>query len=878
VKLPGRRRARRERELDEELQAHLRIAIAERVAGGESPENAAANARRELGNLARVREETREAWGGVAVERFGQDLRFGLRILRRNPGVSGIAILCLTVGIGANAAVFSWIEGILFRPFPGVAHQERLAALAGTMRGQPGHEGVSWPDFADLRKSCRTIDAFIADRIMGATLSIGERAERAPGSIVSANYFEALGVRPVLGRGFRPEEETGRNAHPVTVISWRTWKERYKGDPAIIGKIQRLNGAPFTIVGVAPEGFDGTFVGYAMRFFVPMSMEEKFEPGGWKLEDRGARFIEPFVRVRAGVTLAQAQAEISAVARRLEAMYPDTNRGHGLRVYPLRLTPFNGAAELGPTLGIALAVVAAVLLIACANVGNLLLVRSFGRRHEMTVRLAIGAGRGRLFAQLLTEGLVLSALGAAGGLVVARLCRGALALFYPSRGTAIRLVGEIDWRVVAGAAAVCLVSTLLFGIVPALQAGRVDAAAVLKTEAAGVIGGHRKAWVRSALVLVQVALCFVLLVGTGLVWRSLERMRRLDPGFSTRGVLVTAVDMLGAGYDADRAKSVDAALLDRVRSLPGVESAAFARVMPLSLRSPSSGPVAVPGYVPPVDEQPTVEFVEVSPDYFSTTGIPLLSGREFARTDDGNGERVAVVNDTMAAKFWPGRSPVGETLVLKGRPLRVVGVARTSKYQSVSEAPKAFFYVPLAQNFSPTAALFMKTRLGPSEMTAAFGAALRAVDPNLAHFEVTTMSRQVEDSARGEQVAVAVLEIFGGLALLLAAIGLYGVLSYAVSQRMHEMGLRMALGATSRDLLRLVASQGMALTGSGIAAGLAAALLFTRLIQNLLFGVSSRDPAVFGSSAAVLIAAAVVACALPAWRAMRLDPWKALRE
>ncbi len=878
MKLFGRDRARREQELDEELQAHLRIAIAERIAAGETPKEARASARREFGNYTRVKEDSREAWGGVALEHFGQDLRFGLRMLRRNPGVSLLAILCLTVGIGASAAVFSWIEGILFRPFPGVAYQERMAALAGTMRGQPGHEGVSWPDFTDLRKSCRTIDAFIADRIMGATLSIGERAERAPGSIVSSNYFQALGVRPVLGRGFLPEEETGRNTHPVTVISWRTWQERYRGDPEIIGKTQRLNGAPFTIVGVAPKGFDGTFVGYAMRFFVPMSMEEKFEPGGWELEDRGARFIEPFVRVKAGVTLARAQAEISAVARHLEAMYPDTNRGHGLRVYPLRLTPFNGAAELGPTLGIALAVVAAVLLIACANVGNLLLVRSFTRRHEMTVRLAIGAGRGRLFAQVLTEGLVLSALGAAGGLVVARLCRGALALFYPSRGTAIRLVGEIDWRVMVGAAAVCLVSTLLFGIVPALQTGRVDPAAVLKTETAGVVGGHRRAWVRSALVLLQVALCFVLLVGAGLVWRSLERLRRLNPGFSTRGVLVTAVDTLGAGYDAVHARNVETALLERVRSLPGVESAAFGRVMPLSLRSPSSGPVAVPGYVPPPDEQPTVEYVEVSPDYFSTTGIPLLSGREFARTDDESGERVAIVNDRMAAKFWPGRTPVGETLLLKGNPLRVVGVARTSKYKAMSESPMPFFYVPLAQSFSPTAALFMKTRLGPAEMTPAFGAALRAVDPNLAHFEVTTMQRQVEDSARGQQVAVAVLEIFGGLALLLAAIGLYGVLSYAVSQRMHEMGLRMALGATGRDLLRLVASQGMALTGSGIAAGIVAALLLTRLIQNLLFGVSSRDPAVFGASAAVLIAAAALACALPALRAARLDPWNALRE
>ena len=874
-------RDRRDRELDEELEAHLRMDAAERVAAGESPDAAAGHARHALGNYARVKEETRSVWGGAAIERFGQDLRFGLRMLRRNPGVSAVAILCLTIGIGANAAVLSWIEGILFRPFPGVAHQERIAALAGTMRGRPGHEGLSWPDFVDLRRNSRTVDAFIGDRLMGATLSFGERAERVTGSIVSSNYFEALGVRPVLGRGFRPEEETGRNAHPVTVISYRTWRERYEGDPKIIGKIQRLNGVAFTIVGVAPEGFDGTFVGYAIRFFVPISMEEKFEPGGWKVEDRGARWIEPFVRLRSGIALAQAQSEVSAIARRLEGAYPDTNRGHGLQLFPLRLTPFNGARVLGPALVIALGVVVTVLLIACANVANLLLVKSLGRRHEMTVRAAIGAGRRRLFGQLLTEGLVLSAIGAAGGLVLAAICRRALVLLYPARaGVSVNFAGAIDWRVIAGASVVCLLSALLFGLAPALQAGRVDAASVLRTESAAVLGGRGRAWVRSILVLVQIALCFVLLVGTGLVLRSLDGIRRLDPGFSTRDVLLTAVDMLGTGYDSGRAKTVDAMLLDRVRALPAVESAALARVSPLSLRSPSSAAIAIPGYVPAPDESTTVEYVEVSPDYFATTGIRLVSGREFARNDDETSEPVAIVNAAMASKFWPGRSPLGETVVIRDRRLRVVGVARTSKYGSVSESPTPFFYVPLSQNFSPTAALFVRTKLGPAEMSSALGGVLRAVDPNLAHFEVTTMARQVEDSTGGQRVAVSVLEIFGGLALILAAVGLYGVLSYTVSQRTHEMGLRMALGASGRDLLRLVAGYGLGVTAAGLTAGLIAALLLTRTpsLQNLIWGVNPRDPRVFLTAAAALLSAAIAACAVPAWRAGRIDPWKALRD
>src|SRR5712691_4835677 len=363
-----------------------------------------------------------------------QDLRFGFRLLRRSPGFSMLAILCLTVGIGANAAVFSWIEGILLRPYPLVANQGRLLAVAGTNRGASGLNDVSWPDFRDLERSCTLIDAFIAEKITGTTLSIGDRAERAPGSIVSANYFEAIGVHPLLGRGFEPGEDSGRNAHPVTVISHQMWQERFRGDPAIIGKTQILSGLPHTIVGVAPKGFYGTFVGYAFQFWVPASMQTQFDAGVYKLEDRGARWIEGYVRLKPGVTLEQAQEELSAVAARLEQDYPDTNRGRGIRLFPLWQTPFNNAGVLLPTLGIALVVVLAVLLIACANVGNLLLVRAFARHQEMTIRLSVGAGRRRLVKQRITEGLILSALAAAGGVVVASWLSNALALLTPPRG------------------------------------------------------------------------------------------------------------------------------------------------------------------------------------------------------------------------------------------------------------------------------------------------------------------------------------------------------------------------------------------------------------------------------------------------------------
>ncbi len=403
------RQGKLESDFDDELGFHTQMEIAENIRQGMTEGEARSAAARRFGSVAQVKEAYRETRGLPALEVLWQDLRYGLRTLRRSPGFSILAILCLTLGIGATTAVFSWIEGVLLRPFPLVAHQERMMAIAGTDRGVAGEAGdstdLSWPDFLDFQKNCTLFDAFLLDRITGTTLAIGDRADRTTMSIVSANYFDALAVHPILGRGFDPAEDSGRNAHPVVVISYQMWKERFRGDPAIIGKTQMLNGMPHQIIGVAPQGFYGTFVGWAMQLWVPASMQERFDQGGYKLEDRGARWMEGYVRLKPGVTAEQAQAEISAVAKRLENDYPATNRGRGVRLFPLWKTPFNNAGTLFPTLSVALAVVSFVLLIACANVGNLLLVRAFGRRHEMTVRLAIGAGRGRLLKQLLTEEL-----------------------------------------------------------------------------------------------------------------------------------------------------------------------------------------------------------------------------------------------------------------------------------------------------------------------------------------------------------------------------------------------------------------------------------------------------------------------------------------
>src|SRR6058998_3034646 len=532
-----------------------------------------------------------------------QDLRFGLRMLRRSPGFSILAILCLTLGIGTNAAVFSWIEGILIRPYPLVAHQDRMFALGGTTRGATEGHGLSYPDLVDLEKNSTLFESFIVDRIVGTTLSVGDRAERASGGLVSANYFDALGVQPMLGRGFRPEEGTGRNAHPVTVISYLTWKDRYKNDPQIVGKTQFMNGVQHTIIGVAPEKFHGTFIGYSFNFWVPTSMQETFDNTGYKMEDRGSRWIEGYAFLKPGVTRQQGQAELSAIAKRLENDFPETNRGRGIEIFPLWKTPFNGAAGISPTLGITAAVVFFVLLIACANVSNLLLARSLLRRHEMTMRLALGAGRRRLIKQLFTEGLLLALIAAVGGIAVAYWCRNALVLAFPSpaAGIVTDFPGQIDWRVPVVSVAICIGATMLFALVPAIQASHVDLSGALKTEGSGVLGGTGRSRLRSALVLVQVSLSFVLLAGTGLLLQSLAKMRNANPGFST-DVIVSVTDLFSAGYNLERAKIFHTQLLDRVRTLPGVESATLNRVNPFSYKVYSSSPLEIDGYQPAPNE------------------------------------------------------------------------------------------------------------------------------------------------------------------------------------------------------------------------------------------------------------------------------------
>ena len=873
------RRRNCDAEITEEIRQHVDLLIERNIAAGMSPNEARTAALREFGGVEQIKEIAREERIWMWPEELRQDLRFGVRMLWRSPGFSILAILCLTLGIGTNAAVFSWIEGILIRPYPLVAHQDRMFALGGTTRGATEGHGLSYPDFVDLEKNSTLFESFIIDRIVGTTLSVGDRAERASGGIVSANYFDALGVRPMLGRGFRPEEGTGRNAHPVTVISYLTWQDRYKGDPEIIGKTQFLNGVQHTIIGVAPEKFHGTFIGYSFNFWVPTSMQETFDSTGYKLEDRGARWIEAYAFLKPGVTRQQAQAELSAIAQRLENDFPETNRGQGFELFPLWKTPFNAVGNLSPTLAITTGVAFFVLLIACANVSNLLLARSLLRRHEMTMRLALGAGRRRLVKQLFTEGLLLSVIAAAGGIMVAYWCRNALVLVSPSRtpGITIDYPGHLDWRVLALSVAVCIGSTMLFALIPAIQASHVDLSGALKSEGSGVVGGSGRSRLRSVLVFVQVALSFVLIAGTGLLLRSLAQMQNSDPGFSTRNVVVSAADLFSAGYKPDRAKIFYEQLLERIQALPGIQSAALARVRPFSYAVYSSAPLEIEGYQPPRNEQVAADYNQVGEGYFSAIGIPVVTGREFTRNDDENAPPVAIVNETMAAKYWPEKNAIGQRLKVKDKWMEIVGVSKNANYRTKLETPMPFFYVPVRQNFVVQNGFIIRTDQSAAAIMNALAREIHALDPNLAPLDAISLQQQVDLMSYTQRLAAALLAIFGGMALFLAAIGLYAVMSYSVSQSTRELGLRMALGAGMKDLLRLVMSRGLRLTAGGILLGAGAAVILTRLMANLLYKVSPRDPLAFGLAFIVMTLVALIACFLPAWRATRIDPVRALR-
>jgi len=813
------------------------------------------------------------------------DVQFGLRMLWKTPGFTAVAVLTLALGIGANSAIFSAVSAFLLRPMA-VEEPGRLVRIfeAHPGSGASPHgldSSFSYPDYLDYRDGARTFEGLAVHRMVQAALGVGEQNEALWGEMVSGNYFDALRVRPALGRGFLPDENEAPGAKPVVVLGHNLWRNRFKADRTLVGQTVTLNNQPFTVVGVAPEEFTGTKFGLAMDFWVPVMMQEQITRERRWTDSRGDNRLDMIGRLRDGVTIEQAEADLTAVTRRLGETYPESGRREArAAVLPETEGRFEGAAsvvKLGS--GLALAVVGLILLIACANVANLLLARSSVRRKEIGIRLALGASRWRVMRQLLTESVLLALLAGGAGLLVAFWATDLLRSIVPVLPYTVIFDMSPDRRALLFTLGVSLLTGIVFGLAPALQASRPELVPVLKNEQVALRQGSRRLTVRNALVVAQVALSLVVLVCGGLLLKSFYNAHSIDPGFKVENGLALTINPGLLGYDDDQRRVFFAQLRERVEALPGVEGAAFGNYLPLADGSSATGPVWAEGAPEPAPgEGLSTLYTVVSPGYFRTVGIPVLRGRDFDRTDGPDAPRAVVVNETLAERLWPGQDATGKRLFIGGNaPLAVVGVARNARYRTLGEAPRPMLYFTQDQRPESDVMLVVRTKGEPEPLVKAVRAEIATLDRGLPVASVRTLRQHMTWALWGVRMAASLSLAFGLLALLLAAAGLYSVMAYSVSQRTREIGIRMALGAEGRDVLRLVAGQGMALTGVGLALGLAAAFAATRLLSSILYGVSATDAPTFAAIAALLAAVAFVACYVPARRATRIDPMEALR-
>jgi predicted permease len=810
-----------------------------------------------------------------------QDWRYGMRILLKKPGFMLIAIFTLALGIGANMAIFTWLKAILLQPLPGVAASHRLAMLHSALaRSDNRVLAVSYPDYKDYRDRNKVFSGLAAFNLSAFNLLDGEgRPERVWGSLVSGNYFDVLGMRPILGRAFAPDEDRAPGADPVVVISHRLWRRRFAADPSLIGKAIRLNKRDFTVIGVAAEGFSGSFVGLSLDLWAPLMMAPQLSPSGDQLDRRDSMWLFVIGRLKDGVTFEKAQADVRNIAAQLAKDYPQTNGKLSAKLFTLIKEPY-GAGQMAPVFVVLLIVTGLVLLIACANVAGLLLAAAAGRGREMGVRSALGASRGRLVRQMLTESLMLVVMGAAAGALLAAWLRNAMSLILPPMGLPLGLNLVWDYQVFIFASALTLLTVMAVGLVPALLASKVDPIASIRSEAGAASSLIRRSRLRGALVVAQIAVSVVSLFSAGLFIRTLVEERKVNLGFDSEGALLVSMDLHPNGYDEKSGVEFYRQLVERVRALPDVESASLSNKVPPILFSRNLGEFEIEGYEQRKDEVISVEYEVVAPRYFQTMRIPLIEGREYNETDHRQATPVVIVNETMARRYWAGQSPVGRRLRRKGSGSwsAVIGVARDVKNFGPTEPAQPWVYYTLDQQYDPLMTLVARVGPNPQQALASVLGVVRALDPALPVFDEKTLAAHSGASIFLERLAVILLSAFGLLALTLAAIGLYGMLAYAVSQRTREIGVRMALGARSRDVFRLVVGQGIILALIGMAIGLTASLALTRLMKNLLFGVTPNDPLTFAATVALLIIVVALSCYVPARRAIKVDPVVALRQ
>ena len=808
-----------------------------------------------------------------------QDLRFGVRMLFKHKAVTAVAVLSLSLGIGANTAIFSLVDRLLVRPLP-VDQPERLLTF-NKGAATDLFDRFTYPDYADYRDQNEVFDGLVCYAETALNLSERGQTERVHGLQVSGNYFSTLRVAPALGRGFLLEEERSPDAHPVTVLSYGLWRRRFGADPAVVGSRVTLNGQGYTVVGVAPAEFTGTIRGAAPDLYTPIKPENS----------RNKYWLLLMGRLKPGVSREQAQAAMNVLGPQIARLYPRPDGSPRVERPFLLEDGSQGHThlllKLSFPLKLLMGIVALVLLIACANVANLLLVRARARRKEIAIRMAIGAGRGRLVRQLLTESLLLAALGGGVGLWLAGPVGKLLASFTPPIGrgysTPLSLEGGLDARVLVFTFCLSLLSGVVFGLAPALGASRTGLVAALK-DGSGDGAGLRRFNPRELLVVAQVALSFLVLIGAGLCVRSLQRLQAIDAGFDPANTLALSLDLSLSGYDEARGQLFYQQLVERVTGLPGVESASLAHTAPLGddLLTRST---AIEGYEPQPGEKMSFFYNVVGPRYFETLRTPLVKGRDFTPQDRAGAPQVVIINETLARRYFPDGDALGKRLIFgayRGSPvplqhLEIVGVVKDSKYSELTEQARRMMFLPLAQSYRPEMRLHVRTAQDPTTMVAAIRREAQKLDANLPFYNIRTLEEQKDRSLYTARLAATLLSVFGALALLLASIGLYGVMAYVVGQRRREIGVRLALGAQQRDVFRLVIKEGMSLVALGVALGLAGAIVGTRLLTTFLYGVQPTDAATFIVIALLLAGVALLANYLPAWLAARTDPIQALR-
>ncbi len=815
------------------------------------------------------------------METIWQDVRYGFRILFKSLAFTLVAALSLALGIGANTAVFSIINASLLKPLP-VEEPERLASIFTTDTKNPGNLPTSHLNYVDYRDQNQVFSSLLASTGAGLSLTRGETIEPVFGLVVSGNYFDVLGVKAALGRAFLPDEDKTPGARPVVVLSHGLWQRSFGGDASLVGKTISLNRHDFTVVGIVPEGFTGTDLGPGPDLWVPMMMHDQVQPGfDWYNERRGL-FLNLIGRLKPGVSAEQAQASLKNFAGQLAQSFPKDNEGRSAKVVPLlqaRIDP-DGSGQLLLASGVMMAVVALVLLIACANIANLLLARASARRKEIAMRLALGAGRARLIRQLLTESLVLSLVGGVVGFLVALWARDLLGAFDPvGGGPNAPPIATLNFRVLGFTLLVSLLSGVIFGLAPALQASKPDLVLTLKGETSAPA---RRAFgfnLRKSLVVIQVALSLVSLISAGLFVRSLRNAQATNPGFITENILLAGFNLGREGMDKPQGVNFQRQLAERVAALPGVKAVTIASSRPFGggiMRS-----VFLEGQAPaPNGRGVLVQLNNVGLRFFESLGIPLLQGRDFSERDDENAPKVVIINETMARRFWPNQDAIGKRFKFFGEEFyrEVVGVARDAKYNDLTEANTPFIYTPLLQNYSNAGTLHVRTTGDATQINAAVRGVAKELAANVSLLNVQTLGARIDQSLDGPRAQTRLLAFFGLLALLLSSIGIYGVMAYSVAQRTREIGIRMALGARSQNVLSMVVRQGMTLVTIGVALGLIAAFAVTRLIGSLLFGVGAADPVTFVIASLLLLFVAALAGYLPARRATKVDPLIALRH